>query len=189
MAKVVGNVSKALNGKALKVAKGTAGKTASKAVSQATWKGVGNDLTKTAQAFGSNFKSAFGDNAVQSLIKSGAGGIVGGGVIGAGVETIRGGDAWDGAKKGAVLGGAYSMGRSALMGGLSGNVKGVAKSADPMSMSRSALHSAKSVNKKGSIAGSAQQFSRQNPQMSKAVKDTMTLAGNTNVARRVMKTK
>lgn len=146
-----------------------------------SWNGVGKNLSSAGNAFGTNFKSAFGDKPVQSLIKSGAGGVVGGAVIGAGVETVRGGDAWDGAKKGAMVGGTYSMGRSALMGGFTGNPKGVSAAVNPMS--RVAARTGSNAKQGGNLASSYKQFASQNPSLSKAVKSSMTLAKDTNVSK------
>lgn len=88
-----------------------------------------------------NIKQELGTTAKSigtGLGKGAIGNAVGGAVVGAGINTIRGENAWDGAKTGAMLGGGWGVARTGMRAGLgiSGQTeKSIASGAKDMSKS------------------------------------------------------
>ena len=93
---------------------------------KSTMKKVANEETSRIAKEGSkkvikNFTEANGKTGAsiaKSLTASAVSPAIGGAVIGAGINTVRGENAWDGAKKGAVIGGGYGVGKRAIRSGI-----------------------------------------------------------------------
>lgn len=93
---------------------------------KSTMKKVANEETSRIAKEGSkkvikNFTEANGKTGAsiaKSLTASAVSPAIGGAVIGAGINTVRGENAWDGAKKGAVIGGGYGVGKRAIRSGM-----------------------------------------------------------------------
>lgn len=88
-----------------------------------------------------NLKKELGTDAKTigtNLGKGAIGSAVGGAVIGAGINTVRGENAWDGAKTGAMLGGGFGVAKTGMRAGL--GITGQAEktiAGETMQMSRS----------------------------------------------------
>lgn len=81
----------------------------------------GKAATNIASAFSKNFQKELGSGIgtpAKTLLAKNVGNIAGGAVIGAGVNAVRGEDAWQGAKTGAIAGGVYGGTKMSLKAGL-----------------------------------------------------------------------
>lgn len=65
------------------------------------------------KSLGSAAKSAIKSDTGQEVIGRAVRSAAIGGALGAGANTLRGGDAWEGAKRGAIMGGVGSLGKTA----------------------------------------------------------------------------
>lgn len=82
------------------------------AVGAAASSGIGTGV-KTLKKWAGAAKAAAGSEVGQDVIQRAASSAVIGGAVGGGLNAIRGEDAWEGAKRGAVMVGVGSLGKSA----------------------------------------------------------------------------